>query len=226
MKCIQQLLVCWSSKRNKSSINVISQQTVTENVASVSNAIIKGDKNLKGNMWKIKGCRGGVGVVLEHVIMAWSVGPVPTKPLISLIKRTLVWYVMNSGESGHVPSLHSPPLSHTLPGAAINHNNMRNKREKVNSVQILKTLCFVIQQTGNCIWSKAEAQCKRCICYHWPLALLCVLLVWKEHSESLRQSILSAKVSHLWPLLERKPAFWSTTVHMNQTYVWGRTART
>lgn len=89
-------------------------------------------------MWKIKGCRGGVGVVLEDVV-AWSVGPVPTKHLISLIKRTLAWYVLNSGDSGHVPSLHSPPLSHTHPDAAISHSNMRNKREKANSGQILKT---------------------------------------------------------------------------------------
>jgi len=170
-------------------------------------------------MWKIKGCRGGVGVVLEDVLMAWSMGPVPTKHLISLIKRTLAWYVRNSGESGHVPSLHSPPLSHTLPGTAINHhnNNTRKRREKVNSERILKTICFVIQQTGSS--STAEARCQRHICCHWPLAPLFVLLVWKEHSESLRQSILSAKVSHLWQLLERKPAFWSTTVHMNQTYV-------
>lgn len=103
-------------------------------------------KKPKGNMWKIKGCRGGVGVALEDVLVAWSVGPVPTKHLISLIKRTLAWYVLNSGDSGHVPSLHSPPLSHTHPDAAINHNNTRNKREKANSGQILKTLSFVIQQ--------------------------------------------------------------------------------
>lgn len=146
---------CGLSKGNKSSINVISQhftgknihwQTVRENVASVSDVMIKGDKNPKGNMWKIKGCRGGVGVELEDVLVAWSVGPVPTKHLISLIKRTLAWYVLNSGDSGRVPSLHSPPLSHTHPDTAINHNNMRNKREKANSGQILKTLCFVIQQ--------------------------------------------------------------------------------
>lgn len=97
-------------------------------------------------MWKIKGCRGGVGVALEDVLVAWSVGPVPTKHLISLIKRTLAWYVVNSGDSGHVPSLHSPPHSHTHPDAAISHSNMRNKREKANSGQILKSSCLVIQQ--------------------------------------------------------------------------------
>ena len=60
-----------------------------ETVECCSDEIIKGDKNPK-ETWKIKGCRGGVGVVLEDVIMAWTMGPVPTKPLISLIKRTLV----------------------------------------------------------------------------------------------------------------------------------------
>lgn len=120
-------------------------QAVREDVASVSDVIIKGDKSSQGNMWKIKGCRGGVGVVLEDVV-AWSVGPVPTKHLISLIKTTLAWYVLNSGDSGHVPNLHSPPLSHTHPDATISHSNMRNKREKANSGQILKTFCLVIQQ--------------------------------------------------------------------------------
>lgn len=40
-------------------------------------------------MRKIKGCRGVVGVVFEDVLVAWSAGPVPTKHLISLIKRNL-----------------------------------------------------------------------------------------------------------------------------------------
>lgn len=137
----KQLLHCWLSKWNKSSITVISQnftgknihwQPARENVASASDVIIKGDKSSKGNLWKIKGCRGGVGVELEDVLVAWSVGPVPTKHLISLIKRTLAWYVANSGDSGHAPSLHSPPLSHTHPDTAISHNNTRDKREKAN----------------------------------------------------------------------------------------------
>lgn len=102
-----------------------------ENVASFSNVIIKGDRNPKGNMWKIKGCRGGVGVVIEDVLMAWSVGPVPTKHLISLIKRTLAWYILNSGESGHVPSLYSPPLSPTHIQAPPSATKNTSKREKV-----------------------------------------------------------------------------------------------
>lgn len=151
----KQLLMWWLSKGNKGSINVISQhftgknirwQTVRENVASVSDVIIKGAEKPQRKHVKDKGMQRGVGVVLEDVLVAWSVGPVPTKHLISLIKRTLAWYVLNSGDSGHVPSLHSPPLSHTHPDAAINHNNMKNKREKANSGQILKMLCFVIQQ--------------------------------------------------------------------------------
>ena len=85
-----------------------------KNVASVSDVIIKGDKSSEGNMWKIKGCRGGVGVVLEDVLVAWSVGPVPTKHLISLIKRTLAWCVLNSGGLGpRAKSALTSSLPHT-----------------------------------------------------------------------------------------------------------------
>lgn len=84
----------------------------------------------RGNMWKITGCGGRVGAVFEYVLVAWSVGPVLTKHLISLIKRTLAWYVLHSGESGHAPSLHSPPLSHTHSRTAINHNNTKHREGK------------------------------------------------------------------------------------------------
>lgn len=40
-------------------------------------------------MRKITGCGGRVGAVFGYVLVAWSVGPVLTKHLISLIKRTL-----------------------------------------------------------------------------------------------------------------------------------------
>ena len=212
----KQLFHCWLSKWNKSSIAVISQnftgknihwQPGRENVASASDVIIKGDKSSKGNLWKIKGCRGGVGVVLEDVLVAWSVGPVPTKHLISLIKRTLAWYVVNSGDSGHAPSLHSPPLSHTHPDTAISHNNTRDKREKsefLGKFSRRSALWSSKNKAGNCIWSAAEARGQRCICCHWSPALLFVLVVWKEHSECRGRSLLSAKVSHLWQLLERK----------------------
>lgn len=81
----QVILVCWLSKGINSSIQVnsqhfqgknISRQNVRNTVANGSNVIIKIDKNPKGNMWMIKGWRGRVGVVLEDVLMAWSVGPV------------------------------------------------------------------------------------------------------------------------------------------------------
>lgn len=130
-------------------------------------------KTPKGNMWKIKGCRGGVGVVLEDVLVAWSVGPVPTKHLISLIKRTLAWCVVNSGGTQATCQVCTHlPLSHTHPDAAISHRNMRNKGEKskfwANSQEAL-LLWSSENKAGNCIWSTAEAHCLRCICCHWPL---------------------------------------------------------
>lgn len=68
------------------------------------------------------GCRRGVGVALKEVLVERSVGPLPTKHSIRLIKRTLARSAANSGDSGHAPSLHSPPLSpslpHTYPDAA------------------------------------------------------------------------------------------------------------
>lgn len=180
-------------------------------------------------MWKIKGCWGVVGVVLEDVLVAWSVGPVPTKHLISLIKskpwHDAFWTVGTQATCQVCTHLLSPTHIQTLPFTTTTWG-IKERKQILGKFSRRYALWSSKNKAGNCIWSTAEAHCQRCICCHWPLVLLFVLLVWKAHSASLRQSIPSAKVSHLWQLLERKPVFWSTTVHMNQTYVCGRTART
>lgn len=153
--------------------------------------------------------------MLKDVLVAWSVGPVPTKHLIGLIKKNLGMILFERwGVRPRARSVLTSSLPHTSRHChQLQQHDAKNTRER-EWKQILgksSTHCLVILQkkkeAGNPIWSTAEAYCQRCIYCQCPLTLLFVLIVWKAHSSFQQQSVLSAKVSHLQQLPEQNQSF-------------------
>lgn len=154
--------------------------------------------------------------MLKDVLVAWSVGPVPTKHLIGLIKKNLGMILFERwGVRPRARSVLTSSLPHTSRHChQLQQHDAKNTRErermKANSGQILNTLFSYTakkKEAGNPIWSTAEAYCQRCIYCQCPLTLLFVLIVWKAHSSFQQQSVLSAKVSHLQQLPEQNQSF-------------------
>lgn len=151
--------------------------------------------------------------MLKDVLVAWSVGPVPTKHLIGLIKKNLGMILFERwGVRPRARSVLTSSLPHTSRHChQLQQHDAKNWKMKANSGQILNTLFSYTakkkREAGNPIWSTAEAYCQRCIYCQCPLTLLFVLIVWKAHSSFQQQSVLSAKVSHLQQLPEQNQSF-------------------
>lgn len=163
-------------------------------------------------MWRIKAYAEGVGVMLKDVLVAWSVGPVPTKHLIGLIKKNLGMILFERwGVRPRAKSVLTSSLPHTSRHChQLQQHDAKNTRERMkeNSGQILNTLFSnSAKKKRQETQFEAEAYCQRCIYCQCPLTLLFVLIVWKAHSSFQQQSVLSAKVSHLQQLPEQNQSF-------------------
>lgn len=124
-------------------------------------------------MWKIKGCRGGVGVALEGVLMEWRTGPVPTKHLISLIKKNLG--VIGFGTVGSQATcqlcthLLSPTHFQALPST---NNNAMNWRGTVHSGKFSTRSASCSRKQVNAFEEHQRLTSQRCtvssVTDHWP----------------------------------------------------------
>lgn len=175
--------------------------------------------------------------MLKDVLVVWSVGPVPTKHLIGLIKKNLGMILFERwGVRPRARSVLTSSLPHTSRHChQLQQHDAKNTREREREwKQILgksSTHCLVILQ------KKKKRGRKPNLKHGWSLLSKMHLLSVSTDSPVCPHSLKSTfklsaaecpecKSESSSATSRTKPVFWSNTVHMNQTYACGKTART